>query len=109
MRALQYSTCRDCMPCGDHELVLKSDILVPIGMEIESRVAEKDERLLSSARSDQESLDLGHSSKKGRRVWFSCFPELAKSLPKKDTGSLSVFGSEQMVLSSGPLSVPYSG
>jgi hypothetical protein len=107
MRALQYSTCRDCMPCGDRELVLKSE--VPLGMEIESCVAEKDERLLSSASSDQESLDLGHSSKKGRRVWFSCFPELAKSLRKKDTGSLSVFGSEQMVLSSRPLSVPYSG
>jgi hypothetical protein len=80
-----------------------------MGMEIESCVADKDERLLSSVSSDQEPLDLGHSSKKGRSAWFSCFSELTKSLPKNDTGSLSVSGRERMVLSSRPLSVPYSG
>jgi hypothetical protein len=96
----------DGIPFGDLELVLvKSE--VAMGMEMESWVAEKP-RLLSSASSGHESLDLGHSSKKGRSVWFSCLA-VTKSLPKKERGSLWVFGSEAMVLSSRPLSVPNRG
>jgi hypothetical protein len=97
----------DGIPLGDLELVLEKSE-VAMGMEMESWVAEKP-RLLSSPSSGHESLDLGHSSKKGRSVWFSCLAAVTKSLPKKERGSLWVFGSDAMVLSSSPLSVPNTG
>jgi hypothetical protein len=98
---------------GDGEVVVvvveKSEAV--IGMEMDNLVAEK---LVSSCSSGHESLALGgHSSKKGRSVWFSCFTEsvvvVAKSLPKKDSGSLSVLGREQIVVWSRSLSVPSIG
>jgi hypothetical protein len=101
---------------GDGEVVVvvveKSEAV--IGMEMDNLVAEK---LVSSCSSGHESLALGgHSSKKGRSVWFSCFTEstaavvvVTKSLPKKDSGSLSVLGREQIVVWSRSLSVPSIG
>lgn len=58
-----------------------------MGKEIESWVVEYDARLdRSSSRSDQESLVLGHSSKKGRRNWLSCFAGCGEpnSVPTKE-------------------------
>ena len=75
----------DGIPLGDRELVLEKSE-VAMGMEMESWVAEKDARLLSSPSSGHEFLALGHSSKKGRSVWLSCFT-VTKSLPKKESGS----------------------
>lgn len=73
-------------PCGDRELVVEKSEEA-IGIDIESWVVENEVWLdLSSSRPDQESLVLGHSSKKGRRDWPSCFtasPE-ANSLLKNE-------------------------
>lgn len=45
-----------------------------MGVDIERRVVENEVGLdLSSSKPDQESLVLGHSSKKGRRDWPPCF------------------------------------
>lgn len=82
-------------PCGDWELEEKSDVV--IGMDMESWVVENEVWLdLSSSRPDQESLVLGHSSKKGRRDWPSCFtgsPE-AKSLWKNECWGYSFCNTE---------------
>lgn len=73
-------------PLGDlEEMLVKSGEV--IGNEMESWVVENEARFdLSSSRSGQESLALGHSSKKGRRDWVSCFAGSVKlkSLPNKE-------------------------
>jgi hypothetical protein len=86
-------------PFGDWELAAeKSEDAM--GMDMDSWVAENEARLVfSSPRPGQDSLDFGHSSKKGRS-WFSCFaePTVPKSFPRKDSGCLSIFESELTVL-----------
>jgi hypothetical protein len=102
---------RESLPFGDWELATeKSEDAM--GMEIDSWVAGNEARLvLSLERPGQESLALGHSSKKGRSVWFSCFPESTppKSLPRKESGCLSIFESELTVFGPRSLSAPSWG
>jgi hypothetical protein len=76
-----------------------------MGMDIDSWVAGNEQARLafSSERPGQESLALGHSSKKGRSVWFSCFAAESMApkseFPRKESGCcLSIFDSELTVL-----------